>query len=295
MNTSPFIRALLAESLPLPPVAALKEYVLGGNGLFVRAADSRLEALIPVAYAHLPGLVELEPYARLFIPRIPSAWLHSVYNGALNHLPDEVLYQFGYSPNVPDDANTLGCWRCVRPVQDADSMSVAFADFGQAVIDLHSHGHANAFFSSTDDQDEGGLRFYVVVGHIGQSQPTITARIGVYGHHWPVPVTTIFDGLGPFHPVTYASVIARSALGDEAISAVRARVRYIGAVEDQSDFDDSPATCSVCGQELDSVDCDRCGGDGFVEYMDAPDTWGEDCPSEENHLVTCQDCRGNCG
>jgi hypothetical protein len=51
----------------------------------------------------------------------------------------------------------------------------------------------------------------------------------------------------------------------------------------------------VCGEELDRVDCDRCGGEGFVEYMDAPDTWGEDSPSEENHLVTCPDCRGSGG
>ena len=40
-------------------------------------------------------------------------------------------------------------------------------------------------------------------------------------------------------------------------------------------------------------DCVRCGGDGFVEYFDAEDTWGEDCPSMENHFVRCPDCKGN--
>lgn len=40
-------------------------------------------------------------------------------------------------------------------------------------------------------------------------------------------------------------------------------------------------------------DCWRCGGDGVIDYMDAgPDVWGEDCPSEVNHLVTCPDCGG---
>lgn len=38
--------------------------------------------------------------------------------------------------------------------------------------------------------------------------------------------------------------------------------------------------------------CERCCGEGLVEYNDAPDTWGEDCPSEVNHLVRCPDCRG---
>jgi hypothetical protein len=39
--------------------------------------------------------------------------------------------------------------------------------------------------------------------------------------------------------------------------------------------------------------CCTCGGEGFIEYNDGgPEVWGEDCPSEENHLVTCPNCRG---
>lgn len=38
--------------------------------------------------------------------------------------------------------------------------------------------------------------------------------------------------------------------------------------------------------------CPRCGGDGSIEYLEAPETWGEDCPSEKNHLVECPDCDG---
>lgn len=39
--------------------------------------------------------------------------------------------------------------------------------------------------------------------------------------------------------------------------------------------------------------CDRCGGDGFIEYNDGDGgDWGEDCPSEQNHLIVCRACRG---
>lgn len=39
--------------------------------------------------------------------------------------------------------------------------------------------------------------------------------------------------------------------------------------------------------------CDRCGGEGFIEYNDGdPGDWGEDCPSEVNHLITCRACQG---
>ena len=40
--------------------------------------------------------------------------------------------------------------------------------------------------------------------------------------------------------------------------------------------------------------CPSCGGEGMVEYLDAgPSAWGEDCPSEENHMVRCPNCRGS--
>lgn len=38
--------------------------------------------------------------------------------------------------------------------------------------------------------------------------------------------------------------------------------------------------------------CDCCGGDGVVEYIDHPGLWGEDCPSRVNHLLTCPECNG---
>lgn len=39
--------------------------------------------------------------------------------------------------------------------------------------------------------------------------------------------------------------------------------------------------------------CQRCGGEGCVEYFDAEDKWGEDSPSELNHLIACPDCAGS--
>ena len=45
--------------------------------------------------------------------------------------------------------------------------------------------------------------------------------------------------------------------------------------------------------EADHFCCERCGGDGFIEYNDGDGSdWGEDCPSEENHLIVCRECGG---
>lgn len=43
----------------------------------------------------------------------------------------------------------------------------------------------------------------------------------------------------------------------------------------------------------DESHCPWCGGDGFSEYLDCPEAWGEDCPSEANHLITCPQCKGS--
>jgi PRTRC genetic system protein A len=194
MNIS---NAILATDLPLPPIAALGyEYVLAGNGLFIRAEDSRLEACIPIADVALHGLVEIKPVARLKVDRVPAAFLHSILASAIRHMPDEALYQLRWSGEQHNAVQRT--WSCLMPAQIVSSVSIAFDDYADSVIDLHSHNSMEAFFSDTDDRDEQGLRFYAVIGKLRTSKPEICVRAGVYGHHWEVPVTTIFDGAGPF-------------------------------------------------------------------------------------------------
>lgn len=62
--------------------------------------------------------------------------------------------------------------------------------------------------------------------------------------------------------------------------------------------------CTVCGYQTDADysddygdglddSCPWCGGDGTAEYSECPEAWGEDCPSEVNHLITCPKCKGS--
>lgn len=190
------VGVVLATDNELPPIrAAGYEYVIAGNGLFIRAEDSRMEAMVPVAPATLRGLATVEPYARLKTPRIPQSHLWAVYQSAIAHLPNEAMYQHRWDGYA---------WRIARPAQASSATSVAFADGGETVVDLHSHAGMNCFFSAVDDADELGFRFYVVIGRLTPfyepitSWPGIVCRVGVYGHHWPVPADVIFEGCGPF-------------------------------------------------------------------------------------------------
>lgn len=184
--------AVLANEEQLPPIkAAAYEYVIAGNGFYIRAEDSRMEAMIPVVSMQLNGLAHVTPYANLKTPKIFSGYLDGILASARHHMPNEALYQFAWDGQG---------WKCNIPDQTVSAASIEFTELGVAVIDLHSHGAMQAFYSATDDIDEQGLRFYLVIGHVDHEMPTIRARVGVYGHHWPVPVASLFhDNIGSSH------------------------------------------------------------------------------------------------
>jgi hypothetical protein len=86
-----------------------------------------------------------------------------------------------------------------RPDQTGTAAHLAYGGGGDEdiVADVHSHCEMGTAFSGTDNRDEGGFRFYVVIGKIF-TRPEIRLRVGIYGHHHEFPMTALFDGPGPF-------------------------------------------------------------------------------------------------
>lgn len=186
--------AILAHSPELPPVVAAYEYVVAANGLYIRSQDSRIEAMVPARKWKnpLPGLAEVQPYARLRVPRIPAHWLWSVIARSVKALPNEAMFQF---------TRTDGQWACTFPPQKATPARVTFDDMPDSIVDLHSHGIMKPFFSETDNRDEKGFRFYVVIGQLDKHTPFAVARVGVYGNFMDVPLSLIFDDYGHGLPI----------------------------------------------------------------------------------------------
>lgn len=60
-------------------------------------------------------------------------------------------------------------------------------------------------------------------------------------------------------------------------------------------IDGNPGECPKCGLGAMYFDCERCGGEEFMELADCPEEWGEDCMSEENRLIVCPECNGTGG
>jgi len=61
------------------------------------------------------------------------------------------------------------------------------------VMDIHSHGSYSAFFSQIDDEDEKGVRLYMVFGNLDQKEYSYALRVGVAGIFGQVALEDIFE------------------------------------------------------------------------------------------------------
>lgn len=181
---------------PLPANDALAyQYVMAGNGIFVRAETHFFDVLLPVVRCTVRGLMPLPPDFRLKVSQIPTSLLGSVLADARRaRRPDdglnEVLYQFHHHGRTV---------QVKKPPQQVTAVSVTTVGGSEPTIlcDLHSHGNMHAFFSRTDDADEQGTQLYAVIGKL-DTEPEIRLRVGVYGYWLPLSVTAVFTSSGPF-------------------------------------------------------------------------------------------------
>ncbi|MEA3349619.1 MAG: hypothetical protein U9Q82_03250 [Chloroflexota bacterium] len=192
-------RIITSSKKPPAPRGLLYEYLLAGNGLFLRAERPDLSVLMPLATAHVRGLPPLTPFVE--VPRkVSAAHLCLVLEMAIEKakrssgfLYESLFYLYYNSSNSLDNG-----WDMSFPAQHATRNSVrpAFdgpdSTYAKALIDLHSHHEMQAVFSIDDDAEEVGFRIYAVLGTIFKS-PTIRVRVGVYGHWWEIPAEEVFN------------------------------------------------------------------------------------------------------
>lgn len=174
----------------LPPRPAGYDYLLAGNGLFKRVYGDHLTACLPIAPYRVRGLPNLTGVAALAHGRIPTTLLHHVLLDAREKAQQQVeqTYLFRWDGNR---------YRVSRPAQQVNSVRVqSFSTQGydNVVCELHSHHTMPAFFSSIDDSDEQGFRFYAVIGRL-LTEPEIRVRVGLYGDMVNVPADSIFSDL----------------------------------------------------------------------------------------------------
>lgn len=181
---------------PLTPNNALAyEYILAGNGVFIRAETRFFEACIPVMPCRVRGLAMLKPYFLLKVPHIPAKLLVTILtdacrerwaDGGLN----EAFYPFHHQGKTV---------QVKKPDQRVTEISVLAPGSREddIICDLHTHGNMPAFWSATDDKDEQGYQLYAVVGKL-DTVPEIRLRLGLFGYWLALPVTAVFTSRSLF-------------------------------------------------------------------------------------------------
>ena len=159
------------------------DYILAANGLFIEAANPMLAARVPVAECEVRGLAPMKARIALTYGSIPQ------------HLFDLALDTF---LAVPDREHYVAVtaaagYHLYVPVQDKGDASVVYEIGDSIVLDIHSHGHMRASFSTQDNTDEVGLKLYAVVGRLNAT-PVVKLRVGVYGYFHSLTWRDVFDG-----------------------------------------------------------------------------------------------------
>lgn len=158
-------------------------YVLSSNGLFIEAENKLIAARIPIADCEIRGLAPLETKFILTYGSIPQRFF------------DLSLNMFLADPTREHYAAVVGKagYHFYIPVQDKEGGNVNYEVGDYVVLELHSHAHMSAFFSTKDNDDEKGLKVYGVVGKLG-GIPVVKLRLGIYGYYLSLSWRDVFDG-----------------------------------------------------------------------------------------------------
>jgi PRTRC genetic system protein A len=171
------------EKGPADEPGLFYDYILAGNGLFVRAQSFLLKATVCIAPTSIRGLLPLEEKVELAQGRIPRR----LYDLALSILMAESYHERYLA------VTWEGEYRLRSPLQESGEGGVKYEVLPSTVLDIHSHGTMRAFFSGTDNSDEQGLGLYMVVGRLDTMLPEVEVRTGVYGYFAHLKVEDVFS------------------------------------------------------------------------------------------------------
>ena len=190
------VRHLITQDGGLPPFAGLYDYVLAGNGVFIRARRKGVQACVPIALCEVRGLLGLEPNVELTLPRVPADLTQKLLDIALAERTAggkwlEAMYHLSWSETG---------WELVKPAQRQHPDAVepvgpyAGTSYATYLIEVHSHHTLDChWFSATDDASEGTkFRFFGLLFDL-TGRPRLSLRLNVYGYPWEVPAAKVFE------------------------------------------------------------------------------------------------------
>ena len=171
---------------------SLYDYLVGAGGVYLSATREEFKVRFRIGACDVRGLAEIEEGFEWNVPPAPAELVDALLRKARSEaLEDrEVLFHLlvsdtsGWTVLVPPQQQ--GRTHC-KPLDSGPESS-----HGRALIEVHSHHNMPAFFSATDDADEGGFRIYGVVGRVLEG-PEIRVRVGCHGYFWEIPADWVME------------------------------------------------------------------------------------------------------
>lgn len=191
----------IAEAFPL--VAAPKKepldarvgsgirYVVGSNGLAREVMLPFMRVVHMVSgfgpKVNLPyGAVE--PVAEMWFEGIPRELIREFKQAAVDALPNEVAGAFIWD----ECSNDFRFAKRETLVANGGYVSYREVKLEQGehlVVDVHSHASHPAYFSSTDDKDDNGsMKFSLVLGNVDTPSVSSAFRLNLAGYTFPASI-----------------------------------------------------------------------------------------------------------
>ena len=161
------------------------DYIVGSNGLFIRAENRFINATVCVGAARVRGLQPMRTMVVLKQGKIP--W--PIYHSAISYMMNDALHEQYLAVSWCDG------YRLNHPQQVGTEGSCLYERVPDTVMELHSHGMMRSFFSGVDNRDEQGLQIYAVVGNLNMLIPEVHVRIGVYGYYDKLSLNEVFGNV----------------------------------------------------------------------------------------------------
>jgi PRTRC genetic system protein A len=169
---------------PLPEMANGQRVIVAANGVFLQTRLDWLDCTMRIAEIGqsppLPYGVVRERMDFAF-GVIPMRLLDTFVGIGRAGLPNEVAGGLIYART--SGGLRLEVYETLQATPDGiDYRMPLLADDESIAIDLHTHGCAAAFWSSTDNGDDRGVKLAGVFGHLHRDKPSAAFRLAVNGH-----------------------------------------------------------------------------------------------------------------
>ena len=180
----------------VPPIEAIKyEYLLAGNGLFIRAKRNEFSVCLPISEITVKELPKASCQINWNIPEIPKNIWREILSNAREGLDsiqfrEDVYVVCWNKKDLEWRWKNIGTNRTYASAIADDSLE----EYNNTCLEIHTHPPGANYFSRMDDRDESGkFRLFGILIDIHSSHPKVRFRCGIYDYFVEIPAALISE------------------------------------------------------------------------------------------------------